>query len=270
MSFYYVRSIKVTKENILKMTIADSSIRPLYYFKFEKENYRNSVHETWKAIITNFRAGCYKVSGNSKTLQAIKQGMKELEPYDYILEENYCAYIYCKISGTSAEILDIARKAFKNYGKDTEYLKKALLENSGAWLYLSDEMKANENLAKFYVENNSDRICFDMPEILADNLDYCRKAVEASGCNYRQISDNMKNNKVITLAAFSSKKRPEHLPDLIGSELLQDIPFLTEIIKIQPHLHYDRFPSEILEKNEIQDALKKHNEYFIKKQGGKE
>lgn len=259
MSFYYVRSLSVTKENVLKMTVADSSIRPLYYFKVEDANYSDTVLDTWMEVIKNFRNGNYKVNGSSKTLRAIKQGMKELHPYRYILDEDYSFYIYSKITGQNS--LEQLEK-IKCLGEDSKYLKKCFLESSVSWNSIPDVMKQNEELAKFYVDNCASNYLFKMPDVLNTNYEYCLKAVKANGYNYNHLSEKMRNEKSITLAAFSSKKAPAHLPDKIGNYLLLNIPFLLEIIKIQPHLHYERFPDVIYYNEEIQEALKKYNEYY--------
>ena len=263
MSHEKVRSISVTKEGVVKITAADSSIRPLTYRKLViNEGKELAEREIWKKIIINFRDGNFHVSGSTPILRAIKQGMNNLERYGYLQDNNYAEYIYGLIKGLPNYILEASLKAFADYGRSEEYLMLSLQESPERWNYISDKMRKNKVLAKKYVELCAGRLLFYFPSVLADDMEVVEYCLEKDGCEFRHMSVDVRNNKSLAKVAFGTKNRPEHLPDILGPMLLMDVEFLCELIALQPHLHYDRMDSVLLENSEIIDALTKYNEFY--------
>ena len=99
--------------------------------------------------------------------------------------------------------------------------------------------------------------------------EYILKAVRTKGVNFREFNVVWGNDKEVVYEAFASQRWPEHLTDLIGENLLKDKEFLLSIIIVEPKLHWERFPKEVLADPYITKQLEIYNVWYqkiIKKQ----
>ena len=275
MSFYYINYLSKKKNGDIFMTVADSRISPRKYYtgKALNLNEENLEYNEWlKRFSISIRDGNYKIVGSKcdllNTLKEAREIMQLREIDRIITDEDYGTFSVNYTKQPQAAITELEKKLDTFY--TTEYLKKTLIEWPERWMYLPINITRNKELAKIYVDYCADHSMFMYPTILVSDREYVLKAIKARGVNFRTGPDMLwKNDREIVMTAFTNPSWPEHLPDLIGKELLKVEDFLLELIEKCPKLHFDRFPWETLHKQIVVDALSKHNVWYkarLKKQ----
>lgn len=267
MSFYYITYLSFKKNGDVNVRVADSSIRPLYYRTLHHLNLieeKKTKEQYLKDFAVSVRNGNYHISGGScKILAKINQATQILKKNSFgklLKDDDYGSFVLAYIEDAPAAMGQWEAK--KSYYLSPSYLEEALLEDAGRWNDLPKEIQQEEALCKYYTENCADLVFFTYPEKLLANKEYALKAVQAKGVNYRSLCHAWKNDKEVVFTAFSNPSWPEHLPDLIGDELLSDLEFLCSIIEAQPKLHWERLPRHLKENPLILDQLGKHNAWF--------
>lgn len=262
MSFYYINYVSFKKNGDVTVRVADSSLRPLTYHTVKGWNLNEEkwdIHKWLKDFAVSVRNGNYQIVGSGcKTLVSILEAVRYLRnrTYDFSLllkDDDFGEFV--------ADYVENSKYAIDKFNIEFSiaYAKETLVDNVSRWIHLPEEFRNNVELAKFYVENCADVTLFHYPECLLTDREYALKAVKAKGVNFRQLYDVWNNDEDIVYAAFSNKLWPEHLPDLIGSDLLHNKDFVKKVIIAEPKLHWDRFPRFLKEDPEVIEWLTQYN-----------
>ena len=267
MSFYYLKSICFKKDGTVSATIADSSIRPLGYHAVriaDLEEKNMTQREYLKKVVIDVRDGNFHISSRTnKMLNAICEAQAYLKGHglhNILTDDDYAEFVAGYVMDRAQAVSGLRTRKDTYY--TVEYAKKTLENDAGRWSHLSEELRNNVELARFYVEKCSAEWFFKFPDCLLLDRELVLQTVKKKGVLFRDFNVVWGNDEEIVLAAFSEPTWPEHLPDLIGEKLLQNRDFLEKLIIAEPKLHWERFPKEVKEDAEVQSWLAQYNVWY--------
>lgn len=276
MSYEIVKGITF-KNNKVFINSADSSIRPLYFNKWEAERLsmlyqENGKAATIQAIAKEVWNGNFRLRKGSKLCNRLifaLQDIRQNRMLSGFLDEDHAAAYMTKVVlhemkdpnhtvGPSIRDLEPLRH-------DRETVLTICQKNPGAFNYAAEEITGDRETAKEFIHLCASSVMFHYPQKFADDKELAQMALQQNGCNYRELSRNLQGDRDIVRLAFDAtlpRSHHEFLPDLIPEKLRKDIPFMCDLIHNCPPLHFERVP-DILANRDVAMALAESAKYFL-------
>lgn len=251
MSYSIIKKV-VFKGTDVYITSASNNITPRWYEEFKSDYYSNLMrNEGFAAVVKCFAEGMQ--SGENRFLRGCKfnnamlQAQADLTPNGkytltrFLDSETYADYVVRRVNSiynhTDFSVMAETNKLLV-LRKDVNAVLNMCDRNSEAFLYADESVKTNRAAVIRYVEKCAKELMFNIPQNFVDDKEIVLNAVKQHGCCLRSVSERLRDDKEVVLAAFSSEKYREHLPNIISQRLLQDVDFMKEIIVAQPRLHF--------------------------------
>lgn len=265
MSYEICKGITITKDKVY-LTGADSSIRPLYFHKWECEPLSKMLVEEGRGAVLcrlgkDIWNGELKLYKGSKLCNLFLKALEEL-PKDLHWSNtddkaagDYLGKAVLKLEGDKKADLTKDVEALMELRNSKEYILEAVKRTGYNFLnFANEDLQKDKEFALEVLNAGAGRAWFKYPEYYADDKEFALTAVKMNGCLYRELSENLRGDREIVLEAFEEKegkKFHEHLPDLIPamtffefdtdpSKPLLDKEFVFTLMHLCPSLHIDR------------------------------
>lgn len=265
MSYDICKGITITKDKVFLNT-ADSSVRPLYFHKWECEPLSKMlVDEGRDAVLC--RLGKDIWNGELKLYKGSKLCNLFLKAFDELPKDLHWSNMDDKAAGDylGKSVLKLEAAPKVDLSEDVSALlelrnsKEHILEvaeRSGYNLLDAADINVQKDrdFALKVLMAGAGRAWFKYPAYYADDRSFAFDALKINGCLYRELSERLKGDREIILEAFEEKEGKrfhEHLPDLIPPNVffnfdadplkpLLDKEFVLRLMHVCPSLHIDR------------------------------
>ncbi len=267
MSHTIVKSIGIKGDKVY-LTSADSSIRPLYYHRWECTSLSKILSEKGKdALYATIGEEVW--NGNMHLRHGSKLCALFMEARNAFPRDMNFSTFDSKAAGTllgemvtklaedpKADLLPYIQRALE-MRNDRGYILEAAQRTGHNFLnYASEEVQRDRAFALQVLHTAGGTAWFSYPAHFKDDKEFALEALQLNGCLYRELSDRLKADREVLLAAFQEtpgKKYHEHLPDLIppeaycffnasSNQLEMDKAFVCKLVEICPAMHMDRAP----------------------------
>ena len=285
MSHEIVKSISIKKDKVF-INSADSSVRPLHYYKWECSTISDIlVKEGREAALARIGRAFWdgefhlnKGSGlNNLFLQARSALPHNLSfnNYDGEVAGQFLAKMVMKLEKDPYADLSGDVKDMLNKMNDREYILHAAKTKGYNFLnFANKSVQKDRDFALEVVKSGAGCAWFDFPPLYSTDREVAAEAVKLNGCHYRSLDKSLQADRELILMAFAEtpgKSFHEHLPDLIPLEAYCDLSpgkaldnltefssfidaeLVCQLLDVCPSLHMSRAPW-LLERKEI--ALK--------------
>lgn len=278
MSYDILKSISF-RNNKVFLTSADSSLRPLHFYRWESEWLSSMLQSEGKRSVLiqlgkSIWNGSLKLYKGNKTcnlyLYAMDQLPKELH-WSNTSAESAGEYLGTAVSNLLTDPDYDLTNDIKNLlelRNDRDYL----LENAKAGYnfldFTTNGLKYDYEFAMKLLKTANGSVYFAYPREFTKDRNFALEAVKMNGCYFRELHDSLKADKEIIFEAFREDKGRchEHLPDVIdmqvyfiedieNNSLLIDYEFVKNLIKICPSLHIERCAFLLKEKDIVHTWL---------------
>ena len=267
MSHEIVKSISIKDDKVF-LTSADSSLRPLYFKKWECTSFSKILadkgkealyatigQEVWNGNL-ELRLGSKLCKLYLEARNAFPSGLSFLS-----LESEYAGKFLGKMVSTLeanplADLSGYVKQALA-LRNDRDYILESAHRTGYNFLnYASQEVQRDREFALEVLRAGKGAAWFDYPEAYKDDKEFALEAVKLNGCFYRRLGDSVKADREIIMEAFREipgKAYHEHLPDIIPPLALLDfekVPlrpgidkkFIMELLDVCPSMHMSRVP----------------------------
>ena len=271
MSHEIVKSISVTKDKVF-LTSADSSLRPLHFHRWECTSLSKVLNEQGREAVLALLGediwnGNLRLYQGNKLCKLFLEARSELprklhfSNYDSKTAGMYLGKMVAKLEKEPyADLSSIVDEAL-TIRNDREYILNAAKRSGHNFLdYASEEVQKDRAFALEVLRAGAGAAWFRYPKQYQNDKAFALEALRLNGCVYRELSDELKADREIILAAFEERedrKSHEHLPDLIPLEaycqydaaahkLNIDTSFICDLLDRCPSMHLNRDPALLM------------------------
>lgn len=267
MSHEIVKSISI-KDGKVYLTSADSSIRPLYFSRWECTPLSNILSEEGRDALYA-KIGEEMWDGNLKMYQGSKlcnlylesrnafpSGMNFMSFDSRAAGEVLGKMVTALEKDPSADLSGYVKQAL-DMQNDRSYILEAAHRTGYNFLnHASPDVQEDRAFALEVLRAGNGSAWFDYPTQYKDDKEFALEAAKLNGCFYRQFGDTVKADREVIMEAFREtpdKSFHEHLPDIIPSIALLDFEadpvrptldkkFIMNLLDACPSMHMNRLP----------------------------
>lgn len=276
MSHEKVKGISLT-DNKVYLTSADSSLRPLYFTRWEckplsqiyAEQGRAAVLSALGKDIWNGELQLYKSSSKlCKLFLAARDALPHnlhFSNYDGKTAGEFLARMVMKLekdphADLSSDVEEMLAKR-----NDRDYILDVAHRTGYNFLdFAGEDLQKDRQFNLQVLSAGAGRPWFVYPHHFSDDRDFALAALPYNGCFFRSLSPALRADKEIICLAFQEDGRTyhEHLPDTLPATVLADQAFMKHLIEICPSLHLSRTPALLLDR-ELSLTYAKHGKYTL-------
>ena len=260
MSYSIVKKMEIVDGKIFATSVSNNEY-PRIFERYEVPRLSELYAErglkgllAWMAV-THRDGGC-KYTGSDKLSQAVKNAYRKLPDNlktfldDQRLGQFVAEYGETRLQGKrfglkkALEELDALRS-------NEDVVLEICKERPEAFHCAAEFLQKERSVVEKYIEQCADMLFFEMPDYYQDDRELIMQALRKNGCIYRQISEQMRRDKEITLLAFDDsleRRCVEHLPDLIPEDLRKDQEFVKKLLDVGPCIHVSRTPELVADR----------------------
>lgn len=274
MSHEIVKSIAI-KDNKVYLTSADSSVRPLYFNRWECSAYSKILSEQGKDALyakigeevwngnLEIRQGSRLCKLYLEARNAFPTGMNFLS-LDACAAGKFLGKMVTRLEKDSrADLSDCVNQALA-LQNDKDYILEAAKRTGHNFLnHAGPEVQKDRAFALEVLRAGHGAAWFDYPMEYKDDREFALEAVKLNGCFYRYLGETLKADREIIMEAYREmpdKTYHEHLPDIIPTAALLDFEsdptrpaldkkFILALLDACPSMHLFRSPYLLQERD---------------------
>lgn len=267
MSHEIVKSIAVKGDKVF-LTSADSSLRPLYFKKWECTSFSKVLvdkgkealyaligKEVWDGNL-ELRSGSKLCNLYRKARNAFPSGLNFMSLDSKAAGDFLGKMVSSLEANPFADLSGYVKQALA-LQNDRDYILEATHRTGYNFLNCANqEIQNDREFALEVLRAGRGAAWFEYPEAYKDDKAFALEAVKLNGCFYRRLGDSVKADREIIREAFREapdKKFHEHLPDIVPPLALLDFEkdplrpgidktFIMELLDICPSMHMSRIP----------------------------
>ena len=267
MSHEIVKSIAI-KDDKVYLTSADSSIRPLYFSRWEctsltqllTEKGRDALYaeigkEIWNGNL-KLRQGSKLCNLYMQACSAFPSGMSFMN-FDSKAAGEFLGKMVASLEkDPSADLSGYLKEAFA-LRNDKNYILEAAQRTGHNYLNCASlDLQKDREFALEVLRAGNGAAWFEYPAQFKEDKEFALEALKLNGCFFRNLGDTVKADREVILEAFREtpdKKYHEHLPDTIPAMAMfsfekdplrpaLDKKFIVDLLDACPSMHMERAP----------------------------
>lgn len=274
MSYEIVKSIGIQNGKVY-LTSADSSLRPLSFNRWESPYltnilteegrdalYRKLGEEIWDGNMHLRHGGSKLCELFLKARNAFPRDM-HFSNFDGKAAGQLLSQMVKALEQDMQADLSVYVAKAKEMQNDRDYILDCAKRTGYNYLnHASLDVQSDRAFALEVLHAGEGKAWFDYPAFYRDDKAFAMEALKLNGCFYRELSEDLKSDREITLSAFEEspeKRYHEHLPDLIpidvytsynaeAHKLELDRAFLSQLLDICPSIHLSRAPHLLMDR----------------------